>query len=70
MTMAESRQRHNWSMASTLIATLINVNGGDDGRAVSADEFNPFAKKPEKPTAEVIQEEVACARDMWKAHYG
>lgn len=39
--MAEGKRSHDWAIASSQIATLINCHGGIKGRAVKPEEVNP-----------------------------
>ncbi len=49
--MAQGRGRLEWNQTSELLALIRNVNRGPKDKALTAEDFNPYAEKkePAKP---------------------
>lgn len=48
--MSDARQRHDWSIASTLMAVLANIHRDPKrSRSLKPDDFDPFAQKRSVP---------------------
>jgi len=64
MTMAEARQRHDWSMASSVMALLASVHRDPKKRrAFKPSDFDPFARKAD--SGQPIPVDVRVLKDVF-----
>lgn len=64
MVMLDGRQRHDWSIAASLMAVIANANRDPKrGRPLRPSDFDPFAKPARTPTAAKVS--VSVLKDVF-----
>ena len=66
--MCEGRDRHVWSVASSLMALIANCHRDSKGKKLSPDDFNPMLTKAERNRDAILitDDNVELMRDEFK----
>ncbi|MDR2763133.1 MAG: hypothetical protein LBB88_11055 [Planctomycetaceae bacterium] len=70
--MAEGRDQHAWSIASTMMALIANCHRDSKQKTLTADDFNPTLTKDERKQNAILitDENVHIMRDEFLKIYG